>query len=269
MEDNVTIICANRMLRALTPHQNMSTDQDLVSIISPAFNAGNTIDATIRSVIAQTYSNWEMLIADDCSKDDTIERAKSWTQDSRVSLLINKENMGPAHTRNRLLQKAKGRYIAFLDTDDEWLPTKLEEQLELMRLTGAGICGSGYTRRFTDKTIDLIPSPRIRYKDMLKSNQIPMLTAIIDLNQHPNLEFTIKGHEDYQLWLDLTRGGDECVCVQKILAIYNAGNVCSVSNNKLKAARWHWDILSREPIPWYKKLYFFSFYITRGLLKNI
>lgn len=248
----------------------MTTTPDLVSIISPAYNASKTIDATIRSVLAQSYPHWEMLIADDGSKDDTVARVQGWAaQDSRIRLLINENNMGPARTRNRLLKEAKGRYIAFLDTDDEWLPAKLDEQLQLMRQTGAGICATGYTRRFTDKTIDLIPPPRITYRDMLKSNQIPMLTAIIDRQQHPTFEFAIKGHEDYQLWLDLTRSGGICASVQKILAIYNAGNAGSVSSNKLKAAGWHWDIMSREPMPLYKKVYFFCFYMIRGLRKNI
>lgn len=248
----------------------MPLSHPLVSIISPAYNASRTIDAAIRSVLAQTHVTWEMLIADDGSKDDTVAKVKDWAQqDARIKLFINAQNMGPARTRNRLIREAQGRYIAFLDTDDEWLPPKLEEQLALMAQSGAGICCSGYRRRFTDKTIDLIPPSRLTYRDLLKSNQIPMLCAVIDRNQHPVIEFAIKGHEDYQLWLDLTRGGGECRCVQKILAIYSAGNAGSVSSNKRRAARWHWDILRKEPIPFFKKPFYFCFYIIRGLRKNL
>ena len=187
----------------------MQTDNTLVSIISPAYNSAKTIDATIRSVLAQTYPHWEMLIADDGSKDDTVERVRAY-DDSRIRLLINEKNMGPAATRNRLISEARGRYIAFLDTDDEWLPAKLERQLQLLQQTGDGIGCTGYRRRFPNKTIDLIPPARIRYQDMLKTNHIPMLTAIIDRTVHPHIEFAHKGHEDYQLWLELTRDGDHC-----------------------------------------------------------
>ena len=246
----------------------MQTDNTLVSIISPAYNSAKTIDATIRSVLAQTYPHWEMLIADDGSRDDTVDRVRAY-EDDRIRLLINERNMGPAATRNRLIGEAKGRYIAFLDTDDEWLPAKLERQLQLLQQTGDGIGCTGYRRRFPNKTIDLIPPARIRYQDMLKTNHIPMLTAIIDRNIHPHIAFAHKGHEDYQLWLELTRNGDGCSCVQDILAIYNAGNAASVSSNKLRAAGWHWRIMSSEPLPLWRKYYYFFIYMTRGVFKNL
>ena len=192
---------------------------NLVSIISPAYNAGGTIDATIRSVINQTYPHWELLIGDDGSGDDTVERAQAY-DDSRIRLFVNDRNMGPAATRNRLIGEARGRYIAFLDTDDEWLPAKLERQLQLMQQTGDGIACTGYRRRFPDKTIDLIPPARIGYQDMLRTNHIPMLTAVIDRNMHPHIEFETLGHEDYKLWLDLMRTGGRCSCVREVLALY-------------------------------------------------
>lgn len=243
----------------------------LVSIISPAYNASTTIEATIRSVLAQSYSDWEMLIADDGSSDDTLARIQPYTSDKRIRCFKNEQNIGSASTRNRLLQEAQGRYVAFLDADDEWLPTKLEEQLSLMQTTKIGLCCSGYTRRFADsntKTIDIIPPAMIKYQDLLQSNLIPMLTAIVDREQHGNIQFAIKPYEDYQLWLDLTRQNHVCVSVQKILAVYHAGNPQSVSGNKLRAATWHWSIMSQEAIPLHKKVAYFMNYVYQGIRKN-
>ncbi len=242
-----------------------------VSIISPAYNAAKTVQATIDSVLAQTHEDWEMLIADDCSRDRTIEIVEACCQrDSRIKLFCNPENLGPAGTRNRLLEQAGGRFIAFLDTDDRWLPQKLEKQLAALEETGAAICCTGYTRKFSDKRIELVPPPRIGYEDLLKSNHVPMLTALVDRDKTGDFSFEIKGHEDYQLWLNLTRSGNEVVTVQEILAEYNAGiGTGSLSGNKWKAARWHWDIMSKEPIPFPRKLLNFGHYMIRGLRKNV
>ena len=249
----------------------MSQYPQRVSIISPAYNAAKSVNATIDSVIAQTHEDWEMLIADDCSRDNTIEVVEAYCkQDSRIKLFTNPENLGPAGTRNRLLKQASGRYIAFLDTDDRWLPHKLEKQLAALGETGASMCCTGYTREFADKQIELIPPSRIGYKDLLKTNHIPMLTALIDREKTGDFRFDPKGHEDYQLWLNLTRSGHWAVTVQEVLAIYKAGiGTGSVSGNKLKAARWHWNIMSREPINFSRKLINFGHYIILGLKKNV
>jgi len=121
---------------------------ELVSIISPAFNASSTISTTINSVLNQSYENWEMLIADDCSSDNTVDIVKSYhKKDSRISLYQNTINLGPAGTRNMLLRKARGRFIAFLDTDDQWLPNKLTKQIDKLHSCDAAICCSGYRRQ--------------------------------------------------------------------------------------------------------------------------
>lgn len=249
----------------------MAQHTQRVSIISPAYNAAKSVKATIDSVIAQTHEDWEMLIADDCSSDNTIEIVEAHCQlDSRIKLFTNPENLGPAGTRNRLLQEASGRLIAFLDTDDRWLPQKLEKQLAALEETDASICCTGYSREFPDKHIELIPPPRIDYKDLLKSNHIPMLTALVDRERTGDFLFDVKGHEDYQLWLNVTRSGHWAVTVQEVLAVYKAGiGTGSVSGHKLKAARWHWDIMSKEPIAFPRKLINFGHYMFRGLRKYV
>ena len=109
---------------------------DLVSIIMPSYNTGALIAESIRSVLAQTYGNWELLIVDDCSGDDTCEAVKPFLSDARIRFFRNENNSGAAVSRNRALREAKGRWIAFLDSDDLWTPEKLEKQLGFMERGG-------------------------------------------------------------------------------------------------------------------------------------
>ena len=114
---------------------------DLVSIITPMYNAQKYIAQTMDSVLAQTYSNWEMIIMDDCSTDSCPEIVKEYCRkDSRIKYFKNKENQGVSGTRNAAMQKATGRYLAFLDSDDLWRSDKLEKQLQLMENTGCSFC---------------------------------------------------------------------------------------------------------------------------------
>ena len=120
---------------------------ELVSVIMPSYNTGEYIAASIESVLAQTYPNWELLIVDDCSTDSTVEVIRRY-QDPRIILLKNKTNSGAALSRNYALREAKGRWIAFLDSDDTWEPEKLEKQLRFMQ-------ENGYAFTFTDYRICL------------------------------------------------------------------------------------------------------------------
>ena len=109
---------------------------ELVSIIMPSYNTGKYIVSSIKSVLAQTYQNWELLIVDDCSTDNTDDLVKQLLQDSRIHYLKNEKNSGAAVSRNRALKEARGRWIAFLDSDDLWMPQKLERQIDYMRKNG-------------------------------------------------------------------------------------------------------------------------------------
>ena len=121
---------------------------DLVSIIMPSYNTGRYIAESIRSVQAQTYGNWELLIVDDCSTDDSLTVIGGFLSDSRIRLLKNDKNSGAALSRNWALREARGRWIAFLDSDDLWKPEKLEKQLAFMRQ-------HGYAFTYTDYQIQL------------------------------------------------------------------------------------------------------------------
>ena len=124
---------------------------ELVSIIMPSYNTANYIAASIQSVLDQTYQNWELLLVDDCSTDDTDAVVAPFLSDARIRYLKNDRNSGAAISRNRALREAKGRWIAFLDSDDLWYPTKLEAQLkrrshaEKQALIAHPECLEGYT----------------------------------------------------------------------------------------------------------------------------
>lgn len=118
---------------------------DLVSIIMPSYNCGKYVEETIRSVQAQTYQNWEIIFMDDCSKDDTIRQVSVLReQDSRIKLYQNHGNLGAAVSRNNALREAKGRWIAFLDSDDIWEPEKLKRQIKFMEENNYAFSYTGY-----------------------------------------------------------------------------------------------------------------------------
>ena len=126
-------------------------NNDLVSIIMPSYNCGKYVEQTIHSVQAQTYQNWEIIFVDDCSKDDTIKRVSELIeQDSRIKLIKNPVNSGAAVSRNTALREAKGRWIAFLDSDDLWEPTKLEKQVKFMEENGYAFSYTEYQEMDAD-----------------------------------------------------------------------------------------------------------------------
>lgn len=119
--------------------------EPLISIITPNYNCATYIAQTIESVIAQTYQNWEMLIQDDCSTDGSLEIAQSYAQkDSRIKVESNKSNVGAANSRNNAIRRSQGTYLSFLDSDDLWIPTKLEEQIKFMQTNNCDFCYARY-----------------------------------------------------------------------------------------------------------------------------
>ena len=217
----------------------------VVSIITPVFNGAGVIWQAIESVQAQTFKDWEMIIVDDCSTDDTTEVVKRYaTSDSRIRLICQMENGGPARARNAALRAAEGRYIAFLDSDDLWLPRKLELQLAFMAKKGAAISYTSY-RRFTDDSekpghvISL--SNSFDYRGLLKNTGIACLTVMVDRKLIGPVEMPLVRHEDYALWLGLLKRGFVAHGLQLDLARYRVSQ-SSVSGNKFKSASWVWNI---------------------------
>lgn len=245
----------------------------LVSIVTPMHNAVNTIALTIQSVQKQTYENWEMIIVDDCSSDESVQIAKNYAEeDTRIIVISNPTNMGVAKTRNFAIEHAKGQYIAFLDSDDLWRPNKLDIQLALMKEKECPFC-FGMCAVIDASGVDLdknrsVPA-EIKYEELLKGNPIPCLTVVIDRTKIDKIEMPMVPHEDYLAWLTILRDYDITACgVQSVIADYRIGN-SSVSSNKLKAAKWTWDIYrSHLKLSFFKSVKCFMFYIVRAVMKR-
>jgi teichuronic acid biosynthesis glycosyltransferase TuaG len=217
----------------------------LVSVITPAFNAQDHIGETVASVRAQTMPDWEMLVADDASCDATQEIVAAIArQDKRVRLLATATNGGPARARQRALDGAQGRYLAFLDSDDLWLPAKLERQIGFMRETRAALSYTAFRRINEDGSrigrLRRIPSS-LTYRQLLCNTAIATLTAMVDRTRAGQVAMTDAGYDDYCLWLSILRRGHKAFGLNEDLARYRVrGN--SVSSRPLRSAGWVWNI---------------------------
>ncbi|WP_232585545.1 glycosyltransferase family 2 protein [Photobacterium iliopiscarium] len=242
----------------------------LVSIIMPAYNCSKTINASIESVINQTYKNWELLITDDFSTDSTKDIIKNYQKKhSRIKFLENTFDKGVSGARNTSIHYAGGTYIAFLDTDDTWAPNKLEEQLKAMNENGMFASHSNYERIDSTGTIlSTIHTQRIvSFNDMLKRNCIANLTGIYNSEVLGKFFQKKIGHEDYEMWLRVLAKTDS-IGIRTSLAKYMVSQT-SVSGHKLVAAKWHFDILVNEvKLPLYKAVFYFCFYFYTSISKR-
>ena len=225
----------------------MKAGTPLVSIIMPAYNCGKYIEDSIRSVIAQTVTDWELQIVDDCSTDNTrevVERLAA--QEPRIHYSCLAQNGGPAVARNEALRRAAGRYVAFLDSDDLWEPEKLERQLAFMEQTGAKMSATAYDQLDENggslPTVCL-PPHRTTYRKMLRlSNPIGNSTVMYDQNALGKFEVPpIRKRNDFALWLKILKKTSVCAGMDDILTHYRV-RTNSVSSNKLAQAKYHWQL---------------------------
>lgn len=250
----------------------LTTHQTLVSIITPCYNSKSTIQETIQSVISQTYPHWEMLIIDDCSTDGSDVIIQQYCkQDARIKYFKTEKPSGsPTLPRNIGIQNAQGRFIAFLDSDDLWLPSKLEEQIKLFENNKTAIVFSDYEKMDAqgNRNNRIIVAPcNTSYTELLKENVIGCLTAIYDTHKVGKLYFTPVGHEDFAMWLSILKRGYIAQNTNTVLALYRL-NTHSVSSNKIKAFQWTWNIYRKhEHLSLYKSCYYFLHYAIRATLK--
>lgn len=219
---------------------------NLVSIIMPLHNTEDFVVQSVNSVINQTYSQWELLIIDDCSTDDSVKKVKEFQDvDDRISLFENKINLGAAKTRNYGIKKAKGRFIAFLDSDDQWDSSKLEKQISFMIKNNYDLTYTYY--RHVDETgkfkMNIVDIPRqLAYKSLLKKNYIGCLTAVYDSNSLGKIYMPdILKRQDFALWLKILKKVDYAYCYNEILASYTLRGG-SVSSNKFKLIKYNWNL---------------------------
>jgi teichuronic acid biosynthesis glycosyltransferase TuaG len=244
---------------------------DLVSIITPAYKAGAFIGPTIESVRAQDYTNWEMLIVDDCSPDDTCQRVEAFTAlDPRIKLIRQPRNSGPAAARNAALARAIGRYVAFLDSDDTWVSGKLSSQLRYMSERDAAICFTQLRRISQDgKQIGrLITVPEtLTYAQLLRNTAIVTSSVILDRAKTGAVQMPRAPYDDYALWLKLLRAGHVARGMPADLLRYRVVSG-SVSRSKRKSALWVWQTYRDvEGLGLLRSAWSFMNYAVRGWLK--
>lgn len=221
-------------------------DYGIVSIITPSYNTARFIGETIRSVQAQTYPNWEMIIVDDCSTDNTDEVVMEYQKaDGRIKYFKNDKNSGAAVSRNKALREAKGRWMAFLDSDDIWLPEKLEKQLKFMVENGYHF-SCHYSEDMTEdgtKMNILTKSPSHITKFCLHNYCfIGCLTSMYDAEYIGLVQIVdIKKNNDYAIWLKVITKCD-CFCLPKCLASYRVRRGSISRHSKTKLIKWHYRL---------------------------
>lgn len=245
-------------------------EEPLVSVIMPAYNAEKYIAQSIASVVKQGYQNWELLITDDRSNDNTQQIVKQYSnQDSRIKLFVNEKNAGAGVARNNSIKQAKGRYIAFLDSDDLWVPEKLSKQISFMQSNKVPFSYTGYQKFTGDKKLlgKIIPPAETTYNELLNSNVIGCLTAIYDYQELGKQYMpTIRKRQDMALWLHILKLTPKAVGMQESLAYYRVD--VGMSSNKVEMLKWQWRLYREvEQLSVIKSLKHFVIYGLKGYLK--
>ena len=250
---------------------------ELISIIVPVYNAEKYIEETIACVAAQTYEAWELLLVDDCGTDGTLKAIKRYmdnTRDPRICLIRQPSNQGAARARNRGLQEAKGRYIAYLDADDLWVPEKLERELAYMKEKDAAFVFTGY--EFADEQgrgsgrVVHVPET-LHYRQALGNTTIFTTTVMFDTEKISRklLEMPAVKSEDTALWFRVLREGYTAYGLDENLARYRRP-AKSLSSNKMEAIRRIWNLYRRSEglsLPW--SVYHFCFWAIRAVKRRI
>lgn len=248
-----------------------SIHKPTVSVVMPVYNGEAFIAESIRSVIQQSYQNWELIVVDDASVDTSVDRVKALcSDDERIRLIQLERNSGAAFARNKAIERARGQYIAFLDSDDLWLPHKLERQLAFMQAVSAAFSYSAYEKvDVNGMTWGQVSVPRkVEYSDLLKTCSIGCLTAMYDTKYFGKVHMpNIRKRQDLGLWLGLLKKTKYAYGLNETLAKYRL-RPDSISSNKLSAAKYQW-LLYRdvERLNLLKSIYYFSHYAVQGLLK--
>jgi len=248
----------------------------LVSIIMPAFNSGAYISCAIKSVLQQTYKNWELIVVDDCSTDNTCLIVENLQKnDNRIFLYKQPSNSGAAQARNRALKESKGRFITYLDADDIWLPQKLEKQIKFMLdehhpftcTSYEVIDDSGHSK---GKQVHMLRS--VDYKEFLTYNLLQTVGIAVDtkfVDKSTLIMPNLRRRQDAATWLQVLKSGMECYGIHEILAQYRHTKN-SLSSNKLKAVKGIWFLYREvEKLPLAFSCYCFIRYAILAIWKRI
>ena len=245
-----------------------------VSIITANYNGEKYIIDTIKSVLNQTYKNWEMIIVDDASSDNGCNLINDFCkQDKRIRLIKLEQNSGPAITRNKGIEFANGRYITFIDNDDLWHKDFLQIMVSFLEKNDIAFAFASYERKNESLEKDFgtfIVPEKVSYYDILKSCPISCLTAVYDRSKIGKVYMpNILKRQDYGLWLRILKKVKYAYGVKTPLAVYRM-RPNSVSRNKLKAASYQWKIYRDvEKLSLIKSCYYFVNYAINGIIKYL
>ena len=247
---------------------------NLVSIITPSYNSSKFIEECVNSVLLQSYSNWELLIVDDFSDDNSKELLLSLEKkDERIKVTFLDNNIGAAKARNVAIRQARGKYIAFLDSDDFWKKNKLEKQIKFMEKEDIAFSFTAYNPMSEDGSISFpaIKAPyKIDYFAYLKNTIIGCLTVVIDKEKVGDFEMPIiKSSHDMALWLLIMKRGFDAYGLNESLAKYR---IVSTSNtaNKWRAAYDVWKIYRQfEKLSFFYSIWCFLNYAFNAIIRRI
>jgi teichuronic acid biosynthesis glycosyltransferase TuaG len=249
--------------------------KDIVTIVTPSYNCAAFILDTINSVLGQSYNNWEMIIVDDCSTDNSVEIIEGIISDNpRIRLIKLKNNVGSAQSRNVALEVANGRFIAFLDSDDVWYPDKLEKQVLFMLEKKIPISFTSYElidENGASKNHIIHSVEKLTQIDYLKNTIIGFSTSMIDTQIVGNSfrMMDIRTRQDTSLWITLLGKGFSAHGLNKALVKYRIHSN-SISANKIKAAKQVWNLYFHiHKFGLFRSIYYFSSYAFNAIKKRI
>ena len=253
----------------------MNKKKELISIIVPVYNAEHFLADTIKTVQDQTYQNWEMILVDDYSKDNSIKVIqKAMKKDKRIKLFCQKQNGGAALARNRGIMEASGDYICFLDADDLWHKDKLQKQLNFMKENKCAFSFTGYqfVNVYGIKNGKKVWVPKkISYKDALKNTTISTITTMFNMyiiDKKDIMMPTVKS-EDTATWWQVLKKVNYAYSINEILSYYRRSKNTS-SSNKIKAVKQTWNLYRNvEKFNIIKSLYYFGWYIFNAIKRRI
>lgn len=224
--------------------------EDLISVITPVYNVQRYIGKTIDSILGQTFGNFEIILVDDYSKDESAAIIKQYCDKYPNIIYYRQEkNMGAAVARNKALEVANGRYVAFLDSDDLWLPEKLEKQMKLMKNISAPMTYTAI-EMIDENNVLVKPKRKVResvdYLFLLHNTMIATSSVIVDRKQLGDFRMPLRrSGQDYATWLMLLRNGAVAYGIDEALVRYRVGNK-SLSSNKLKSIKQVWEIQTQD-----------------------
>lgn len=220
-------------------------ERELVSIITPSYNCSQFIEETIESIEAQTYKDWELIITDDCSTDNTCEIIENYaSKDPRIKLIKLGKNSGAGVARNTSIREAKGRYIAFCDSDDRWYPEKLEKQIEFMKQKDCALTYTSYDVCNENGEITGFVEclPKLNKSKIKRDNGIGCLTAIYDVEKiGKHYMPKLRKRQDWCLWIEIISSCKKAYGLQEPLALYR-DRTNSISSNKIEMLKYNYQV---------------------------